>query len=171
MCNARHSIIRRSIGLLWSCHLGLFLLGVGLLSACSFHPHVPTEFAQYPRGWILDRSLKAMSPDGVLFTVRCEKNDPKAEMPFWREAMRTRMLQAGYRVIADTTCTMQTQPGRLLKLATPYGNQDYFYWIAFSLNPSGKYLLVAEAAGESKTILMRQTAIEEAISKSGWESK
>jgi hypothetical protein len=147
------------------------LLSAVFLSACAFHPQVPSEFAHYPRGWIFHSSLKAMSPDGVLFTVRSEKNKPYAEMPFWREAMKTRMTQAGYRVLADTTCTMQGKPGRILKLATPYGNQDYFYWIAFSLNASGKKLLVVEAAGESKAFLARQVAIEEAISKSGWESK
>lgn len=139
-----------------------------LFCACAIHPKAPAEFAEYPRGVVFNRSLRALSPDGVHFSVRCEKNKPHAEMAYWREAMKTRMSQAGYRILEDTTCAMQGQPAFLLKLATPYGNQDYFYWIAFSLNPSGSKILVAEAAGESKSFLTRQGAIEKAIAESGW---
>jgi hypothetical protein len=140
-----------------------------LLGACAFHPQSPAEFAEYPRGMVFNRSLRALSPDGVHFSVRCEKNKPRAEMTYWREAMKTRMSQAGYRILQDTTCSMQGQPGILLKLATPYGNQDYLYWIAFSLNRAGSKIVVAEAAGESKRFLARQDAIEKAIAASGFE--
>lgn len=140
-----------------------------LLAGCGgFRPGIPADFAQYPRGYVFKGPLRATSPDGVLFTVRSEKNKPRADLAFWREAMKTRMGQAGYRVVADTACSMQGREGALLKLAAPVGNQDYFYWIAFSLNPSGSRILVAEAAGESRRFLARQDAIAGAISASGF---
>lgn len=138
------------------------------LAGCAFHPAAPKEFAQYHRGYVFKGPLHAVSPDGVLFTVRTEKNKPKADLAFWRDAMKTRMSQAGYRVVSDTICSMKGAEGALLRLAAPVGNQDYLYWIAFSLNPSGKRLLVAEAAGESKRFLARQDEISKAIAESGW---
>lgn len=144
------------------------LLAAALLAGCAISPAVPKDFAQYHRGYLFKGDLRAMSPDGVLFTVRCEKNKPRADLAFWREAMKTRMGQAGYRVTADTACTMQGREGALLKLAAPVGNQDYLYWIAFTLNPSGSRLLVAEAAGEAKKFLARQEDIAKAIAESGF---
>jgi hypothetical protein len=140
----------------------------GTLAGCGFTPRAPEEFAQYHRGYIFKGPMRAMSPDGVLFTVRTESNKPKADLAFWRDAMKTRMSQAGYRVTSDTTCNMHGTEGALLRLAAPVGNQDYLYWIAFSLNPSGSRILVAEAAGESKRFLARQDDIAKAIAESGW---
>lgn len=139
-----------------------------VLAGCAFHPQAPAEFAQYPRGIVFKGPLEAVSPDGVLFTVRTEKNKPKADLAFWRDAMKTRMGQAGYRVVADTACSMQGREGALLKLAAPVGNQDYLYWIAFTLSPSGTRILVAEAAGEARKFLARQDDIGKAIASSGW---
>lgn len=144
------------------------LATAALLAGCAVNPAVPKDFAQYHRGFLFKGNLRAMSPDGVLFTVRCEKNKPRADLAFWREAMKTRMSQAGYRVVADTSCSMQGREGALLKLAAPVGNQDYLYWIAFSLNPSGSRILVAEAAGEAKKFLARQDDIAAAIAASGF---
>lgn len=143
------------------------LLGT-LLAGCSYHPVAPEGFARFPRGLIFKSPLRASSPDGILFTVRTEPNKPRADLGFWREALKDRMGKAGYRVVADTTCPMKGANGVLLKLAAPVGNQDYLYWIAFSLSPSGKKILVAEAAGESKRFLARQGEIAKAIEASGF---
>lgn len=149
---------------------GIVAAGVAaiLLAGCAYHPVAPREFAQYHRGYVFKGPLRAISPDGVLFTVRTEKNKPRADLAFWRDAMKNRMGQAGYRVVADTGCSMQGREGALLKLAAPVGNQDYLYWIAFTLSPSGRRILVAEAAGDARTFLARQAEISKAISESGW---
>lgn len=144
------------------------IMAVGLLAGCGYHPKAPREFARYPRGIVFKGPLRSVSPDGVLFTVRSEENDPKADLAFWRDAMKTRMSQAGYRVVADTNCKMKDADAALLKLAAPVGNEDHLYWIAFSLNSSGSRILVAEAAGESKKFLARQEEIGKAIAETGW---
>lgn len=138
------------------------------LAACSFHPAAPADFARYPRGWLFEGPLRAVSPDGVLFTVRKVDNDPRADLAFWGEAMRTRMVQAGYRVVSDSACAMRGVEGRLLALAAPVGNEDHIYWIAFALSPDGGDILVAEAAGESRRFLARREAIRQAIAGSGF---
>jgi len=141
---------------------------VWALAGCAFQASAPDGFAQFPRSRVSSSPLRASSPDGVLFTVRTEKNDPPADLGFWREALKTRMGHAGYRVVADTVCPMHGSQGALLKLAAPMGNQDYFYWIAFTLSPSGKRIVVAEAAGESKRFLAREEDIRKAIANSGF---
>ena len=148
--------------------LSAALCGALVAGCASYRPAAPDGFGQYPRGSVFKSPLRAVSPDGVLFTVRTEKNDPKAGLEFWREALKTRMAQAGYRVVADTACSMKGSPGALVKLAAPVGNQDYFYWIAFTLSASGGDLLVAEAAGESKRFLARRDAILKAMEASGF---
>ena len=134
------------------------LLGIG----CAPHAVAPREFASYPSSLFSSADFRAVSPEGLLFSVRTEKNNPKADLPFWRQAMKTRMSQAGYRILSDTDCVMGGAPAALLKMAAPVGNKDYFYWVALSI--SGKKILVAEAAGEAKPFLRRATDIAEAIS-------
>lgn len=143
-------------------------LAFALIGCGSFHPKAPDEFAAYDRGAIFQGPLRAVSPDGVIFTVRTEKNKPKADLAFWRDAMKTRLQQAGYRIVSDSTCAMKGAEGVLLQTAAPVGNQDYFYWVAFSLSPNGNRILVAEAAGESKRFLAKRDALRKAIAESGF---
>ncbi|MEO7425416.1 MAG: hypothetical protein ABI036_09530 [Fibrobacteria bacterium] len=138
------------------------------LAACAPHPVVPREFARYPSGVIFPGPFRSVSPDGVLFTVREEANKPRADLGFWRAAMKTRMGQAGYRVVSDSDFSMQNRSGALLQLAAPMGDQDHLYWIAFSLSPSGKKILVAEASGEMKRFLARKEDIRAAMAQTGW---
>src|SRR6185369_13473187 len=97
---------RRPIGLL----AGAAALAWAL-AGCAFNAAPPDGFAQFPRLRIFGEPLRASSPDGVLFTVRTEKNDPPADLGFWREALKTRMGHAGYRVVAYTLCPMVGSQG------------------------------------------------------------
>lgn len=139
---------------------------LGLGACASYHSAAPKEFATY--GKASKGPLKAISPEGMLFTVRSEKNEPKADLAFWREAMKAHMSQSGYRIVEDTSCSMGAAPAGLLKLAAPVGNRDYLYWIAFSLSPTGKEVLVAEAAGEAKAFRARSADIAQAIAATAW---
>ena len=138
-----------------------------LLGGCSFHPSAPKEFASYPRG-LFPGPFRALSPEGVLFSVRSQKNKPKADLAFWKEAVKTQMSETGYRVVSDTVCTMGGAPAGLLKLAAPVGDRDYLYWVAYSLSASGKKILVAEAAGEAKAFRARESDISAAIAATAW---
>ncbi len=129
---------------------------------CAPHAVAPREFARYPGSLFSSADFRAVSPEGLLFSVRTEKNNPQADLAFWRQAMKTRMSQAGYRILSDSDCVMGGTAAALLKMAAPVGNKDYCYWVAISI--SGKKILVAEAAGEAKPFLRRAKDIGEAIS-------
>lgn len=57
----------------------------------------PSGFAPYKKAG----RFQALSPDGVAYRVRSVRNKPKAELPFWKEALRSRMEAAGYHVVAE----------------------------------------------------------------------
>ena len=60
--------------------------------------------------------FRAVSADGVMYRVRVEENDPEATLDFWKEALRKRMENAGYRVVAEQDLTA-ARPAYLLQLA------------------------------------------------------
>lgn len=91
----------------------------------------------------------ALSPDDVKLRARVFRNKPKADLAFWREAMRVRMIEAGYTVLAEGDIQAQGGPGSLLTLSAPSGDKDYTYMIALFVD--GGRLVVVEALGETRT--------------------
>jgi len=103
----------------------------------------------------------AVSPDDVVFRVRTAKNKPKADLAFWKEAMATRMKEAGYRVLAAGDITAGGVPGALLELSAPDGPQDAAYLVAVFVD--GGKLVVVEAAGEVSRFAAHRSAVLAAI--------
>ncbi len=106
--------------------------------------------------------FSAVSPDDIVFRVRTVKNEPEADLAFWKEAMTTRMTEAGYRVMrTEAIVSADGAPGALLELAAADGAQDAAYLIGVFVN--GGKLVVAEAAGEVGRFAARRAAVVEAI--------
>lgn len=103
----------------------------------------------------------AVSPDDVVFRVRTAKNKPEADLAFWKEAMTTRMTEAGYRVTRVGEVTANGVPGALLEVSAPDGEQDAAYLIAVFVD--GGRLVLAEAAGEVGRFAARRDAVLAAI--------
>ncbi len=120
----------------------LLLSCVGACACVGLSAPTPEGFARFGETSV----MRAVSSDGVMYRVRLVDNDPKADLDFWREAFKKRMLEAGYRVVADGDITAAGTPGYLLELAAPVGQQDYAYAIAIYLQ--GSDIMVIEAAGE-----------------------
>jgi len=126
---------------------GLALVCAGLLltpAGCrkGFDATAPVGFAAFAGG----RQFRAVSSDGVSYRVRQESNDPQADLAFWREALKKRMIDAGYAFVADSEIKAGAVAGYLLELAAPVGAQDYSYTVAIFV--SGKHVTIAESAGE-----------------------
>ncbi len=119
-------------------------------------PEPPAGFSAW-RG----RRYRAASPEGLVFRVRTEKHEPRAELAFWQEAVRSRMEAAGYTVVAESTIEGAGTTGGLLELAAPMGTEDWTYLLAFF--PSGRRMVVAEAAGEVSTFAPARDAVLAAI--------
>lgn len=118
---------------------------------------IPEGFARYTKA----RQIKAVSPEGVIYRVRSEDNKPFAELPFWKEALKKRMLDAGYIFLREAPIQADAQEGYLLELTAPYGQQDYTYLMAvFVLK---KKIKIVEAAGEVSDLAAHRAAIFEAI--------
>ncbi len=118
---------------------------------------IPEGFAPYTKA----REIKAVSPEGVTYRVRSEDNKPFAQLPFWKEALKKRMLDAGYIFLNEAPIKADAEEGYLLELTAPYGAQDYTYLVAVFVRE--KKIIIAEAAGEVGDLAARRTAIVEAI--------
>jgi hypothetical protein len=138
-------------------------LGAALLFWCAGCAHfkavMPDGFARY-RG---ESVFRAVSPDGIVFKVHHTANKPYAELPFWQEALSTRMQNAGYTLIDSSKATISGCPAFFIEVAAPLGNDDESYLIAVILDK--KQLIIAEAAGEAVKFRNRKDAVVEAIKK------
>jgi hypothetical protein len=137
----------------------LAALVIMLFSCAHFKAQSPSGFAAYKSRC----TFKAVSPDGVIYRVRSVKNKPKAELPFWNEAVITRMKNAGYTLVDTSSITVQGRQTFVTELAAPLGSEDQSYLIAVIYGP--KRLTVVEAACEVSKFQKRKADIVEAIKK------
>jgi len=139
-------------------YISPLLLVVVVGTGCqSFEAVAPEGFATFDDGW----GFRAVSPDGVMYRVRTADNDPEATLEFWREALKKRMLDAGYTFVAEGDVQAGKEPGYLLELAAPVGQEDYAYAVACFVR--GSDLILVEAAGEVTSFAERRAAVLAAI--------
>jgi len=112
--------------------------------------------------WRKRGRFQAVSPDEVLFRVRTARNKPRADLGYWREALRNRMSDAGYKVLAESDISASGHPGVLLELGAANGEQDQTYLVAVFV--SGRKLVIAEATAEATRMRTRKDALLTAIS-------
>ena len=146
----------------------LSLLVCSWLTLSSLVGCAPSYTAVKPEGFAAykgNKPYRAISPDGVVYEVREVKNEPYAELSFWKEAMKKRMDDAGYRVIQDTTMTIGNREAAYIELAAPMGERDYLYLVTITTNE--KKIIIAEAAGVVQQVQNRKQAIIDAIEAIG----
>ncbi len=136
--------------------LAAALVPAALLIASCGGPRVraPEGFAPLERGFFAAGAyvLRAMSPEGMRFQVRAVKNEPRQDLAFWGEALRTHLVNEGYRPSGEpqgfTTddSGRRAIEGRLLEWVMPYGAETWSYLTAVVV--AGRRILIVEAAGE-----------------------
>jgi hypothetical protein len=132
---------------------------LGLAACNSAKAPAPEGFAAY-KG---DKPFRAVSADGVVYRVRTESDASDAALDFWKEALKKRMLDAGYTFLRESDIKASEQPGYLLELTAPLGPRDYTYLIAIFKH--GKRLVVVESSGEVSIFEKRRGAVLDAIAK------
>lgn len=144
--------------------LCLVLWGLGiLLSGCmNMNATAPKGFAQYDKG----KDFRAVSSEGILYRVRKEENYPKADLSFWKEALKKRMTDSGYTFLSDASIKANATEGYLLELAAPFGQLDYAYLIAIFVH--GNSIYIAEATGEVTLLKKDREVIVEAMRQILW---
>lgn len=110
--------------------------------------------------WKKKRGVRAASPDGALYRVRVEPHKPRADLAFWKEAVRERSEAAGYRVSAETDLAGAT-PGAAIELVAPISTEDWTYLVAFF--PVDGKIVIAEAAAEVTVFEAHRDAILAAV--------
>lgn len=138
----------------------LFVLALALLAGCnSFEATAPEGFAAY-KG---NKPFRAVSADGVVYRVRTEPETSDATLDFWKEALKKRMLDAGYTFLRESEVKASSQPGYVLELTAPYGERDYTYLVA--VFKSGKHVVLVESSGEVRVFEKHRAQIMDAIAK------
>lgn len=122
----------------------------------------PAGFAPFRRAW----RFQAVSPDEVVYRVRSAKNKPKAELGFWQEALKTRMVDAGYHLENEQAVKAGAAEGYLLELGAANGEQDQAYVVALFVK--GRKLILVEATGEAETFAGRRDDVVAAIEALGF---
>ena len=132
---------------------------ITLFSCAHFKAQSPAGFAPYSSRC----TFRAASPDGAIYRVKSVKNKPQAGLPFWSEAVITRMKNAGYTLVDTSSIVVQGHDASLIELAAPLGSEDQTYLIAVIYGP--KRLTIVEAACEVSKFQKWKTEIIEAIKK------
>lgn len=118
-----------------------------------------------PEGFAVFRKaghFQAASADGAVYRVRSVRHKPQAALEFWTEALRNRMIGAGYHVLAEQEIkTADGAPGALFELGAVNGERDQTYVVA--LIPDGGRLILVEATGEAEGFKAHREAVLAAV--------
>jgi hypothetical protein len=137
-------------------HLGLtaaLLAGLSTAACLGVDAKAPAGFAELDE-WT---QLLALSAEGIIYRVRTEENEPEAKLDFWQEALKKRMVDAGYAFVAEAEVELGKTPGYYLELAAPVGQEDYTYAMAIAVR--GGDIVIAEAAGEVSRFAKHKPAV------------
>ena len=102
----------------------------------------PEGFAEIAAG----KEYRAVSPEGMPFRVRSFKNYPEMDLAFWKDALKSHLIQEGYKFISEVTPDESREDIVCFEWGAPYGGADYIYLTAVKVK--GKKIFVAEAAGK-----------------------
>ena len=125
------------------------------LAACS-RPRLetPKGFAALEGG----RVYRAVSPEGVRLQVRSVRNEPRQEIAFWAEALRTHLASQGYRPAGEPQrFRAGKRDGRLFEWSMPYGTETWTYVTGVMV--AGRRIVVVEAAGERELFKKHRDAV------------
>ena len=134
----------------------ILISAILVLSGCSrFSIDTPSGFASMEKG----KSELFFSPDGVRMKVCVFKNSPEKDNKFWAEALKTHLLNKGYR---HYNSSENEKNGNTDYWLMTYG-KDYYIYMTSVLSNS-RSIVTVEAAGEKSLFENYRTVIDEAVS-------
>ncbi len=92
--------------------------------------------------------LKAVNPPGVVYRVRTEKPEAKAELAFWKEALENKLKADGYTVLGSKDAKVAGRDGAMIEAIAPLKDADYGFIVLLVAN--GDEILIVEGAGEQQ---------------------
>lgn len=136
-----------NIKLVWAAPAALLLTAIVLFVSCATVPAVqaPEGFAVYDR----DTDFTAVSPEGVRFKVRYERNEPEQDLEFWKEALEIQLEASGYEQLSGDVFQTPDGEGIYFEWVAPVGEEDWIYLTAVTVHD--EMIAIAEAAGPFQT--------------------
>ncbi len=102
----------------------------------------PDGFVRYEKR----RELALITADGIRLKSREVRNYPKADLPFWIDAMKRHLAARGYAIQAERCFqTAQGLPGCTVEFLLPHGAEDWV--LSETAFVVGERLVLVEAAG------------------------
>lgn len=120
----------------------LALVVAGTACAPVYHIDAPQGFVRYEK----KKGPAFITPDGVRLRARTERNYPKADLPFWADAMERHLIARGY-LLHGKQCfkTAKGLEGCTAEFVLPHAGEDWV--LAETVFVLGDELAVLEAAG------------------------
>lgn len=144
------NLLKKTLG------LALVLCPLGLVAcAPSAKLTAPAGFA-HVEGDYDDRITSAR---GVVVAARVEKNDPKANLDFWVEAIDLRLQKRGY-VTSSAPIATKTKAG-LSGKALRYDYAGKKYWV--DVYVTDKSVVLVEATGRAQDLIANSRDVESAM--------
>lgn len=142
--------------------LVFLVLCAGLLAACGTPPasRTPAGFADYEG----TQKLQAVNAERVVYQVRQIDNKPRADLAFWRVAMKEHLLKSGYVLVTEGELGDAARPGYFIETSAPRGSADYSYLVAIFVQD--QHITVIESAGELATYKAQREQIFAALKAS-----
>ncbi len=141
--------------------LGLVFLLAAVSGACGSAPYqmtTPEGFKKYERS----RDFKYITPDGVMLKAREVDNYPRADLPFWTQALRRHLEERGYAFSAEKSFrTAAGREGATLTFLLPHGAEDWV--LSVTLFVVAERLVLIEAAAPYSRFAPREAAIAAAL--------
>jgi hypothetical protein len=155
------ALLKRTV--LASCAAALAVLAATACDDAPVHPKPPANFAVAESSTRDGEDLVALAPNGVVYRVHHEANEPAADLAFWRKALETHLTDTGYQILERRDVQLAGHAGFLVEAAIARGDGDGSYLVAFA--PIGKQLVVVDAGGPRKAFGAVKGAVNEAIEK------
>jgi hypothetical protein len=139
----------------------LLLTLMPLLSACGgvpFRMQAPEAFKRFEE----TDDFRYITADGVRLRGRLLKNEPIADLAFWREALRGHLEKRGY-VFQSEDCfrTAAGLDGCTLDFVLPHGAEDWVH--SETLFVRGEDLMLVEVAGPFALYTPHKASLQAAL--------
>jgi hypothetical protein len=135
-------------------------IGLGCASTRPATMKTPDGFAEL--GHAGAYSFRAASAHGVVLAMRAEKNEPRANLDFWKDAVDARVRRQGYAPDGQANVkSADGHDGRQLRYARVEDRRTYRYWL--TLFVVDDHVVVVEAGGDRENFDPAQATVEKAV--------
>ena len=134
-------------------------LGLTCLAGChSVHVDAPAGFAGLEPGD--DIASRSVSPEGVVFAVRREKNDIRGDLAFWSGAIDAKLRREGYRAYDAKDVVAKGVKGKEIRYGIDRAGREHTYAVTVFVTETT--VVTVEAGGDHELFAKQAAGIAKA---------